>query len=322
MKTRRVLWTLPLLSLGLVPTQALAQGQLTAILGEVGYQVPTNGFMRWTSGLLVGCGYCESSNPILWATDSQGNRESIAFSFPGADVITVRDVASGPDRSLAAVGLAISGNSRMGTFIAWISPDRSSQTITRVWPFAPNVVTVAPDGTIWTVGAVVNSNYRGNAYDNVLRHYTPSGQLLASTILQSVRPLANGFPEVSDLSALLASNDRIGWLTSSCQYLEFSFDAVELGRYPCPNGYSKLGNLAGFALSSGDYLLVGSKWLAPLAPLELNRAAGTWTPVPVSQDSGKTWKILGFDGTTLVTSSTNLTMRRYSWSGQAATVGQ
>jgi len=321
MKTHWVLWALSLLSLGLPPTHGLAQGKLTAIQGHVGYLVPARGHMRWTSNLLVGCDYCEG-RPTLWTTDRQGNRENIALEIAGAELISVRDVAAGPDRSLAVVGLAVSGSARMGTFLVWISPDRSKQTITRVWPFAPSVVTLAPDGTIWAVGDVSKDDARGWVHHNVLRHYTPSGQLLASTVLRDVRPLANGFREVSQTSTLISSDDRIGWMTLSCQYIEFSFDAVELGRYSCPTGDARVGDLAGVALSRSNDLLVGSKWLAPVAPLQLNRATGTWTPVPVSQDSEKTWMILGFDDSTLVTASTSSTMHRYDWSGQMTTVVQ
>ncbi len=162
MRTSRILWTA---LAALAPAQVWAQGQLTAMPGDVGYQLPLYGHMRWTSGLLVGCDYCESKTPVLWAATGAEKKESIAFSFPDADFITVRHVASGPDGSLAAVGLAVSGSSRMGTFITWIPLDRSKQTIMRVWPYAPNVVTVAPDGTIWTVGSVINGNYRGKQYN-------------------------------------------------------------------------------------------------------------------------------------------------------------
>lgn len=319
MKTHPSVWTLALLFVTFAAAIARAQGQLAPPQGEVSYQLPAQGFMRWTSNLLVGCDYCEGK-PIVWTTDSQGYRESISFIIPGATFVAVKDVASGPDRSLAVVGLAISGSSRMGTFIGWISPDRSKQTIARVWPFAPNVVTVAPDGTLWAVGSVMMNTAR-RLYDNVLRHYSSSGQLLASTVLQHVRPQSNGFPEVSEVSTLMASQDRIGWLTSTCQYIEFSFDAVELGRYPCPNGYSRSIDVAGVALSGVDDLLVGGQWLGPLTPLELNRSTQVWTPMPVSQDYGKTWKILGFDGNSLVTASTSSTIRRYSLSGAAGSRG-
>jgi len=312
MRTIRILWALPIVSFLCVPTNTRAQVQLASAQGEVGYQLPVEGLMRWTSNLLVGCDYCDGK-PILWTVDSQANRESIAFMVPGADFVHVRDVASGPDRSLAAVGFAVSGSHRMGTFIAWISPDRTKQNIVRVWPFDPNVVAIAPDESIWAVGSVAKDTARA-LYDNVLRHYSPSGELLASTIIQGLRPQASGMAEVSNLSNLMASNDRIGWLTSSCQYIEFSFDAVEAGRYSCPNGATNSMKLAGVALSPGDNLLVGSVWLGPLTPLQLNRSTSTWTQVPVSQDSGKTWKILGFDSNALVTASTSSTMRRYAMS--------
>src|SRR5262249_479619 len=132
---------------------------------------PLRGHMRWSGNRLSGCDYCDSK-PLLWAVDREGNREFVDFRIPGADLTAVRDVASGPDGSLTAVGNAISADSRMGTFIAWISPGATSQVVTRVWPYSPNVVTVTVDGTIWTVGAVMNDNYRV-VYPNVLRHYSP-----------------------------------------------------------------------------------------------------------------------------------------------------
>jgi hypothetical protein len=157
----------------------------------------------------------------------------------------------------------------------------------------------------------MNDNYR-EVSPNVLRHYTPTGLLLASTSVRGVRQSNSGMYRVSDISALMASNDRIGWLTGACQYIEFSFDAVQPGRYACPNGYTKFNDVSGVALSSANDLLVGGKWLAPLAPLELDRTTNTWKPVPVSGDSGNTRNILGFDGLTLVTTSMSSSMRRYT----------
>jgi hypothetical protein len=152
----------------------------------------------------------------------------------------------------------------------------------------------------------------------VLRHYTTSGQLLASTVVRGVRPNSGGVGVVSQNSALMVSSDRVGWLTMACQYIEFSLDAVQLGNYACPSGYTNTQSyfdVGGVALSSADDLLLGGQWGAPLAPLELDRATNTWKPVPVYQDSGKTRYLLGFDGLTLVTSGLS-GMRRYTWSEQ------
>jgi hypothetical protein len=238
----------------------------------------------------------------------------VALDIAASAFTTVWDVAAGADGSMASVGSALSGDSRKGTFIVWISPDRSRQVVTRVWPYAPHVVVLGSDGTIWTVGEVVNDSYQ-LVYPNVLRHYAPSGQLLASTIIMRARPNKGGAFSVSGASTLMASNDRVGWLTLACQYLEFSLDGVELGRYNCPSGAGRISELGGVALSQSNDLVVGAKQAAPLAPLELDRATGGWKPVQVLQDSGNTNEVLGFDGLTLITRA-GLAVRRYAWSGQ------
>jgi hypothetical protein len=319
MKIRWLIWTLPLLAGGPLLGQTSAQRGLVAAQENVPFLYPLVGQVRWTGSRLTGCDYC-FSKPILWAVDRQGNREAVAFDVPGAYYAQIRDVAAGPDGSLTAVGLAMSGDSRMATFIAWISPDTTRQVVTRVWPYNPYAVTVAPDGTIWTVGPVMNDTPRV-VNPNVLRHYTPSGQLLASTIVHGLRKSEGGLYSVSSTSVLMASNDRIGWLTMACQYVEFSFEGVQLGVYTLPSGYTKIIDVSGIALSAADDLLVGGKWLAPLAPLELERATSTWKPVPVSRDSGNTQMLLGFDGLTLVTSSMASSMRRFTWSDEPSVGG-
>jgi hypothetical protein len=281
---------------------------------------PVSGHMRWMGNHLAGCDYCEGKHPIVWAVDRQGKRQAFDFDIPGAGYINVRDVAVGQDGSITAVGLAISGEHRLGNFIATISPDGARQQITQVRPYSPAVVTVVADGTIWTVGAVMMTDRNQQPWlANVLRHYTPSGQLLASTLVQNVKGNSGGVAEVSQASVLMASNDRIGWLTQVCQYIEFSFEAVQLGNYVCPNGYNDTPGISGVALSSANDLLVGGKWLSALTALELDRAGHTWKPVAVLKDSGETQRLLGFDGLTLVTSASSRLpsfMRRYDWYGQ------
>jgi hypothetical protein len=321
MKSRRIVRTLPLLSVTLLLGQTQAQRQLVADQNGPSVYFSTGGHVpRWTGNRLVGCDPCEGS-PILWTVDRLGHQDSVVLKIPEASYTAEYDVAAGPDGSLAAVGLAINGGSRMGTFIAWISPDRQRQVITRVWPYAPQVVTIAPDGTIWTVGAVMNDSYR-EVNPNVLRHYTPSGQLLASTWVRGPHRSTTGLYNVSGASTLMASNDRIGWLTMACQYFEYSFDAVELGRYNCPNGIAKSYVTGGIALSSANDVLIAVKQIAPLAPLQLDRASNSWKPVPVSQDTGITHSIAGFDGLTLVTRATGGSTRRYTLSDALSAGGQ
>lgn len=306
-----------LLMAGLLLGQAAAQRGLMLDQDNLPFPFPLMGTMRWTGSRLAGVDYPQGQHPILWTVDRQGVRESVAVDIPQAGYIGVRDVAAGPDGSLVAVGLAISDDSRKGVFLTWISPDKARQVITQVWPYDPEVLTVAPDGTIWAVGAVLNDHHVV-VNPNVLRHYTQSGQVLASTIVRNVRKNGGGLYSVSSGSALMASTDRIGWLTETCQYIEFSFDAVQLNTYTCPNGYTSIHDVAGVALSSANDLLVGGKWPATLPPLELDRGTGTWKPVPVLMDPGNTGMLLGFDGLILVTNAKPLStashvMRRYVW---------
>jgi hypothetical protein len=323
MHSRWIVWTLPLLAAGLLLGQTSTGRRLVANKDDIDIQPLTGHIPRWTGSRLVGCDD-HQGGPILWTVDRQGNREDVALDVAGANYIQVWDVASGPDGALAAVGYAISGDSRLADFVAWISPDRTRQVLTQVKPYVPYVVTVAPDGTIWTVGAARDDASRVDLHPNVLRHYTPSGQLLASTVVRGTRPTSTGVVNVNIASTLMASNDRIGWLTFGCEYIEFSFDATEVGRYTCPNRIAKPIDLGGVALSSADDLLVGGKALGPLAPLELDRAAKTWNLVPVSQDSGNSLGLLGFDGLTLVTRHAGAwKVRRFNWAQDAlAEAGQ
>jgi hypothetical protein len=271
-----------------LPSYVNAQQQLIGGQADLAVSIPTTGHVpRWTNNLLTGCDHCEGA-PIIYTTDRRGYRETVAVEIPGAGFTTVRDVASGVDGSLAAVGLAISGDSRMGTFLDWVSPDRTQQVITRFWPYSANVVTVAPDGTIWTVGEIMNDNYRV-VYPNVLRHYASSGQLLASTVVSRPRAAVTGTYKLSETSTLMASNDRIGWMTTACQYFEYSFDGVELGRYDCPAGYLNIRKLGGVALSPRNDVIIDTKPMSVLKPVALDRQTKAWksvrVPPPVARPS-------------------------------------
>ncbi len=303
---------------GLLLGQTASQRGLALSQDNLSFVPPLQGKMRWTGNHLAGCDYCASNHPLVWVVDRQGNRVSVALEIPDAGYVGVRDVASGQDGSLTTVGLAMSADSRMATFIGWISPDATRQVVTRVWPYDPEVVAVSADGTIWTVGAMLNDNHTV-VYPNVLRHYTPSGQLLASTIVSGVRKNSGGLYNVSSTSALMASDDRVGWLTMTCQYIEFSLEAVQLGSYACPNGYVHNFDV-NVALSSANDLLVGGT-PAKFPPMELDRATSTWKLVPAPSNLVSPQMLLGFDGLTLVTSTASNTtswMRRYIWTGWPA----
>ncbi len=173
-------------------------------------------------------------------------------------------------------------------------------------------MTVGPDGTVWAVGPTLTEDYR-LATPNVLRHYSASGELLASTDVPRLRRTPGGVYEVGEISWLVTSNDRIGWLTAACEYVEFSFNLTELGRYPCPNGERSVFHVGGMALSSTNDLLVGGRTDAVFAPLELDRSVNAWKPVLVHNGTDRPETLLGFDGPALVTYSNHSALHRYAW---------
>lgn len=310
------LWAVGLL-MGQTPTEHRALKSVGEMLidGQSMRYIP-----RWNSSRLVGCDPCQSGSPVLWTVDRQGHREEIPLDIPGSGFVSVWSVASGPDGTLAVVGDALSNDSRLAEFVAAISPDRQRQILKRVWPFHPYTVTMAPDGTIWAVGPVLRENggtYNFYLHENVLRHYDTSGNLLQTVTVNGLRKY-NGIGHVSGGSALMASSDRIGWLTHACEYIEFSFTGIEMGRYTCPNGATDSFRMGGVGLSSSNELLVtGRTTDGPFTPLELDRATGQWSPVAVTGQPRNGYGLVGFDGTTLVTYPNPSTLRRFNWSGAA-----
>lgn len=185
------------------PSQTPAQHGLALTQDQLTFMFPLHGRMRWTGSRLAGCDYCEGTHPIVWSVDRRGVRIAFDFDIPGAGYIAVRDVAAAADGSLIAAVFAISGDSQRSTYVARISPDGTRQ-VSEAWPYSPEVVTAAPDGSFWTVGGMMNDNHR-LVYPNVLRHYSQSGQLLTSTIVRGVRMSSTGLYNVSAASALMAS---------------------------------------------------------------------------------------------------------------------
>ncbi len=283
----------------------------TAISGPPILSMP-----RWSGSRLVGCDECQSHAPILWAVDRQGRREETVLQIPESGYVTVWDVASGQDGAVAAVGYAISNDSRLADFIVWISPDRGQQVIMRVWPFCPYAVAVAPDGTVWAAGPVKHEDSKVDFHANVVRHYSPLGQLLATTTVRGVRRF-NGLAAVANGSTLMVSKDRVGWLTHACDYIEFSFDGTEVGRYACPATLADGQFVGGVGLSLSNDLVIGGSRSGPLSPLMLDRLTHNWVPVPAPADIKNAHGILGFDGLTLVTYPEPGKLGRLKWAEAA-----
>lgn len=189
-----------------LPVLAQSAGQHGPLVsnGDTWMQGPSiTSLFRWNGSRFVGCDPCQAKSPVLFSVDSQGNREEIIFSLPGAGFVGALDYAAGRDGALVVVGYAVNNVPQTAFFIAWISPDRKRQIVTETWPYYPRIVTVGPDGTIWTMGQVKRDTSMAPLHYNVLRHYDPSGKLLAAAHgLAHLRKFNNDMWDVADGGSL------------------------------------------------------------------------------------------------------------------------
>ena len=253
----------------------------------------------------------------------------MCFHFPGGRRITILGVAAAAGGSLAVIGFFYDADGRPVHFLSCIAKDHLTKTVTRLSPYLPSALTVAPDGVIWTVGWVEGSD--GDVQQpNVMKRFDPSGKLLSTLPLQ-----VRGIPrqsrgDVTAWSILRASKDRVAWLTSANQYLEFALDGSELARLNGPTGRMDRDMIsASFVLSASNDALVSFATEGPdgspaLKIWSLDRSKSVWSSVEAAKPP-TAFHLFGFDGDAVVIASGTIaasdggrspTIDRYSVSGR------
>jgi len=263
---------------------------------------------RWLGKFLVDVRDRESKSPLFEVTDSNGNKERVSFELPDTAFIQALRYNAGADGSIVAIGIALSGKNGGASFLAWIPPDRKSQTVIQTAPFVPEAVAVAADGSIWSVGTLFDDDKRRTIADNVIQRYATSGKLLFSVAVPGVNFPSETPGDATQNSTLQASKDRVGWFTSANQYLEFSLDGKEIGRYegpPIPR--SSPNHNDRFALSVDNQAVLGivGSDMRSYSMAMLNRKDRVWVPVTLMDGEVQSVRerLAGFDGTELVTQS-------------------
>ncbi len=261
---------------------------------------------QWDGERLLGYVNNHTNGPVIYAIDRDGRRDEMLFTFQDAGRINLYGIAGSRDGEVAVIGSAFTADSRGTSFFARISPDRKRQIVTRVWPYCPGAVTLAADGTLWTIGLLKDDENTRVLERYVLRRFDRSGKLITSTTLS-----VKGREQVP-MSHLRASLDRVGWFTLSNEYLEFSLDGSEVGRYDGPDGATER-DITGIALGDRDDIVIGWFGKGKAQFVTLDRETRAWKPLQLPKEKyATTWaRPLGFDGTTLVTTSTNGTLRRF-----------
>lgn len=259
-------------------------------------------FPTWASGLLVGYLKNESSGPIIFTVDREGRRTETLFTIPGSNYIELMNTTARETGELVILGHALTAEGSQTSFIATISADRTRQTMTRVWPYMPYIVTVAPDGTIWTIGMVKTEDGRGSVALHVLRRFQPDGRMLDSRTLK-----LRGDSTFETISQFRSSADRVALFTPENEYIEFSLNGGEMDRYEGPvRAPSKDLSAVFMGLSRDGRVIITHHTAAGNQFLELDRKNRSWVPVEfVGKAPRKYAEVLGFDGTTLVTREDN-----------------
>ncbi len=218
----------------MVQTQTVALDQLTD---------QHRGDMHWSHGAFLfqsvsgGAGLPST----FYTLDREGRLvSSVTVSIPdaGAVIVTGRDRRE--DNSIVFIGQATSAYGQPVPFIGLISADGRTQQIIRTAPYWPYMLSIAPDGTFWTLGyEMVNfdpSAPEVNPGAGVLRHFDGAGKLLRSALPQS-HFVKNAASENRLTSGLLAAtSNRIGWYGpgwgTGGQYVEFDSHSMAMHTYP------------------------------------------------------------------------------------------
>jgi hypothetical protein len=244
------------------------------------------------------------------AFDREGHKVfDTGFSIPGASDTRIRSFARGAEGTVALCGISYTSDGRSAPFIAWISADGNSQQVIRTEPYTANLIAVAPDGTLWTVGMEMNaSGSETSGVDlgaGVMRHFDRNGKSLGTLVPRSS---IQSFTQLSSTNGrLAAAADRVGWLhyDSGGQgaYVEASAGGT-VAVYPLPQLPNlKTMRVGGIAITdSGDVFAevddVGAHGFALYA---LSRSSAQWLPVRIPA-SGRWAQLLGTNGTELALS--------------------
>jgi hypothetical protein len=269
---------------------------------------------RWAHGGLVAVQFKDPKYPLLWLITRSGG-QSVPFSVPGAESTLIYDVDRGADGTIGISGSAVDAVNRAAGFVAWLSPNGSAVQVVRTGLYRPAMVTVAPDGTLWTVGTEPEALTRtAKLVPNaaVVRHFDRSGNILHRFVPQSA--VQDELSLGRTRNTLRASKDRIAWYSVDGRYIEISLTGAVLvdlvAEPPKDEGKPQTGNIS-FALSDeGDAFLsvpyvVGSSGLLRYVTYVLDRSARAWTAVPLGGQAPRHNRgyIYGVDGSSLVVMS-------------------
>jgi hypothetical protein len=282
----------------LMPTGSLRiSPSAEALLQQVG-RSPT-----WSGDALISVEKNLSAAPVIHSFDASGVEIApITVTIPGAKTVYIDAVVRGADGAYAVVGGAFDQDVRdhgAKGFVTWISPDRQTVKTGRPFPYYPHMVTIAPDGSIWTVGAEtvngVEKDPAVNRSHGVVRHFDTRGAQIGSFIPRSQVFGGKwlGIPQ----GDMVSNGDRVGWYARIAQqYTEVTFDGkvtTYAGIFPSES-HSLVFGLALMDDGEVTATVPVSEPGAGAAVYRLDRTSRAWTLMPTPAHAKP--YILGSDG--------------------------
>jgi hypothetical protein len=253
----------------------------------------------WNGHFLISIEKDHTSAPIVRTLDGSSRKEEIRFPIPDAAIVRISSFAGASDGTIAVAGTTNDGKG----FIGIIPAGRGDNMIIRPEKYRPSVITIAPNGVIWTIGGQTDPDKPDKHWFNVLKRFSPSGKLLSSEALK-VFGEPNYPIDAATGSFLRSSRDRVGWLTTGkAGYLEFSLDGQVTNRFSGPPLGKDYPGIVNLALGDDLEVVVGASNQRKIWTLD--RVKSLWNPAQFEGEPLAYPIVYGFEGDQLVMGGTS-----------------
>lgn len=278
----------------------------------------THGPLKWSHGGYLYLNFPGGNLPPTIYTLDRGGQLISQFTLhvPEAERYWVPDWDRQEDGTIALVGGVWSASGKQSPLLAIVPLNGASVRLIRTAPYRPYMLSIAPDGTLWTLGFEFSKNDPTDpartSSAGILRHFDAAGRLLASAGPQSDY-LQNGSALEDGLQSgfLVAQRDRVGWYSPRNQLgpprlVEISLPSMQPHAYAgvkLPDGNPRT-MAFGFALtdSLNAFLCIQQPSAHARTTYTLDRPSDTWAPISVPLEAGskRSPELIGSDGEEIV----------------------
>jgi len=263
--------------------------------------------VRYENGFFVAY---DPADPSVSSFDDSGQPVvQLKLTLPEVYRFRPSDAAVAGDGTIAVTGSAYS-DGRLVSVIVWVGRDGKIARVIRTSPFAVFHVEFAGDGSLWTVGRVIDANFKEVPGHDTVRQYDKEGKLTRSLVsLDTFQPRPrNRHPAMGSL--LVAGEDRIGFLSPAArEYIEISLSGAVLGRWRMPALMDNQDLLNAMIGRDGSlYVNVTPESGTNALLYTLDKPTGSFRPVAI--DAERWTSLAGGDGNQLLM---DLGDARYAW---------